>query len=113
LLIAPEGGRTHTPGLRKALPGAAYAVSKVDIPVVPVGVSGATDDFLKKGLQGKRPRIEMRIGIPFRLPPVNGKGDARRIALQENADRIMYKIAELLPEEYRGVYSFDNSQLYD
>ena len=33
LLIAPEGGRTHKPGMRKALPGAAYAVSKVDIPV--------------------------------------------------------------------------------
>lgn len=110
LLIAPEGGRSHTPGMRRALPGAAYAVSKAGVPVVPVGISGATDDFLKNGLHGKRPSIEMRIGAPFHLPQVNERGDTRRLALQNNADLIMYRIAELLPEEYRGVYSAARSQ---
>jgi 1-acyl-sn-glycerol-3-phosphate acyltransferase len=105
LLIAPEGGRTHTPGLRRALPGIAQIVDLAQVPVVPVGVVGSTDDFLERGLKGRRPRIEMRIGEPFRLPPLKGKGKVRRSARQRNADKIMMQIAALLPPEYRGVYA--------
>jgi hypothetical protein len=35
---------------------------------------------------------------------VEGKGAARREALQANADQIMQAIADLMPPEYRGVY---------
>jgi len=105
LLLAPEGGRTHTPGLRRAFPGVAYVVDKVKVPVVPVGVVGSTDDFLRRALHGKRPVLEMRIGRPVYLSTVEGRGDIRRTALQRNADMIMVHIASLLPEEYRGVYA--------
>jgi 1-acyl-sn-glycerol-3-phosphate acyltransferase len=105
LLIAPEGGRSHVPGLRRALPGVAYAAGKIQVPVVPVGITGSTDDFLKRALHGKRPELKMRIGKPITLPPVEGRGEARRKALQGNADLIMYRIAALLPVEYRGVYA--------
>ena len=47
----------------------------------------------------------MRIGKPFVLPPISGKGEQRRKDRQKNADLIMYKIAALLPPEYHGVYS--------
>jgi len=104
LLLAPEGGRTHDLGMRKALPGVAYIVDKTDVPVIPVGIIGTTDDFLDRALHFKRPRLEMRIGVPFSLPQVEGKGAARREALQVNADKIMQAIAELIPPEYRGVY---------
>ena len=105
LLIAPEGGRTHAPGLRRGKPGIAYIVNKAHIPVIPVGMVGTTDDFLNKALHGKRPRLEMYIGKPVYLPPVTAKGAEKRLALQRNADRIMLAIAELLPPEYRGVYA--------
>ena len=105
LLIAPEGGRTHTPAMRRALPGAAYVADLADVPVVPVGIIGTADDYLDRALHGDRPKIEMRIGKPFVLPPIAGKGEQRRLARQKNADLIMYKIAELLPPEYHGVYS--------
>jgi len=72
LLIAPEGGRTHEVGMRRALPGVAYLVEKTGVPVVPVGVVGATDDFMKYALRFNRPRLEMRIGQPFYLPRVEG-----------------------------------------
>jgi hypothetical protein len=49
----------------------------------------------------------MRIGRPFRLPPIQGKGEARRESRQRNADLVMAHIAGLLPEEYRGVYRGD------
>lgn len=105
LLIAPEGGRTHTPGLRRGLPGLAYVIDKVQAPVVPVGIVGATDDFLKRVFQGERPALEMRIGPALHLPPITGKGEDRRAALQSNVDLVMYSIAALLPVEYRGVYA--------
>jgi 1-acyl-sn-glycerol-3-phosphate acyltransferase len=74
------------------------------VPVVPVGIVGTTDDFLERALHFKRPRLEMRIGEPFTLPGVQGKGSERREALQANADQIMQAIAALIPPEYRGVY---------
>lgn len=105
LLIAPEGGRSHTPGLRRALPGIAYLIDQAGVPVVPVGLVGTTDDLLHRALRGERPRLEMRIGKPVCLSPVVGKGLARRKMRQEHTDRIMAHIAALLPEEYRGVYA--------
>jgi len=104
LLLAPEGGRTHDLGMRKALPGVAYIVDKTGVSVIPVGIVGTTDDFMNRALHLKRPRLEMRIGKPLILPQVEGKGAARREALQANADKIMQAIAELMPPEYRGVY---------
>jgi 1-acyl-sn-glycerol-3-phosphate acyltransferase len=105
LLLAPEGGRSHTPGLRRAKPGIAYIVEKVGVPVIPVGIVGTTDDFWHKASRGKRPRLEMRIGRSLTLPPLEGSGAGRRESRQTNADLVMRHIAGLLPEEYRGVYA--------
>jgi 1-acyl-sn-glycerol-3-phosphate acyltransferase len=106
LLIAPEGGRSHTPGMRRAMPGIAFILERARVPVVPVGVVGTTDDFADKAFSFKRPRLEMHIGTPFHLPPIEGSGQERREARQRNADQVMENIAELLPEEYRGVYAY-------
>ena len=105
LLIAPEGGRSHQPAMRRAKPGIALVVDETGVPVVPVGIWGATDDFLARGLRLQRPGIGMRIGKPFHLPKVEGRGEARRESRQRNADLVMRRIAELLPEEYHGVYA--------
>ncbi len=104
LVIAPEGGRSHSTGMRRALPGVAYVMDRAQVPVIPVGIVGSTDDFLRKAFSGKRPPLEMRIGKPILLPPVTGKGEERHLSRQQNTDRIMYAIAALLPREYRGVY---------
>jgi 1-acyl-sn-glycerol-3-phosphate acyltransferase len=104
LLLAPEGGRTHDLGMRRALPGVAYIIDKTHVPVIPVGIIGTTDDFFTRAIHLKRPLLEMRIGKPLNLPLVEGKGAARRGALQDNADQIMHAIADLVPPEYRGVY---------
>lgn len=104
LLLAPEGGRSHDIGMRRAFPGVAYVVEKTHVPVVPVGIVGTTEDYFTQALHLKRPGLEMCIGQPLVLPPVTGAGTLRREALQDNADRIMEAIAALLPPEYRGVY---------
>jgi len=105
LLIAPEGGRSHKPGMRDAKPGIAYLVEQSGLPVIPVGIVGTTDDFWHKAMQGKRPQLEMHIGKPVHLPQVEGIGTARRASRQHNADLVMRTIAGLLPEDYRGVYT--------
>jgi 1-acyl-sn-glycerol-3-phosphate acyltransferase len=111
LLIATEGGRSHVPGLRPGLPGVAYVVDKVKVPVVPVGIVGSTEDFFRRFRSGKRNHLEMHIGAPVRLPPIEGRGETRRSALQHNVDLIMVHIAALLPQEYRGVYARDERLL--
>lgn len=105
LMIFPEGGRSHHPGMRRALPGVAYLVNQAGVPILPVAIAGTRDDSLKESFRGRRPLFKIRIGKPFRLPPIDVKGEARREARQRNADRVMLSIAELLPEEYHGVYS--------
>ena len=103
--IFPEGGRSHKPGLRQALPGVAFILDKAQVPVVPVGVVGSTEDFFQRALHGKRPELEMHIGKPLVLPPIMGKGEERRLERQHNVDLVMERIADLLPVEYRGIYA--------
>lgn len=107
LLIAPEGGRSHSLGMRRALPGVAYLADQAAVPIVPVGIVGTSDDFLHKALRWQRPTVEIRIGKPFLLPAIQGKGENRRLERQQNSDLIMEKIAELLPSDYHGVYNRD------
>jgi 1-acyl-sn-glycerol-3-phosphate acyltransferase len=105
LLFAPEGGRSHVPAMRRALPGIAYIVEETGVPVAPVGLIGTTEDFWQRARRGEKPQLEIRIGAPISLPPIIEKGAARREARQRNADLVMRHLAGLLPEEYRGVYA--------
>ena len=105
LVDRPGGGRSHKPGLREAKLGVAYLAEQSGMPVVPVAIVGTTDDFWKKAVRGGRPKLEMHIGKPILLPPVEGRGAERRLSRQRNADLVMRYLAGLLPEDYRGVYS--------
>ena len=105
LLYAPEGKRSHTPGLIQALPGIGYVVSKAQVPVVPVGVVGSTAEQLKRAFRLKRPVLEMRIGKVMHIEPIEGTGQKRRESRQLITDQIMLQIAALLPPEYQGVYA--------
>ena len=105
LLIAPEGTRSHVAGMVQAQPGIGYLIDQAGAPVLPIGIVGSTDADLKSALKLKRPRMTMRIGKPFTLPPIEGSGAERREARKHNTEIVMLKICELLPEEYWGVYA--------
>ena len=105
LLIAPEGGRSHVMGMRRAKPGVAYIIEQTGVPVLPVGLVGTTEDFWQRARRGDRPNLEMRIGKPILLPEITSKGTARHEARQRNADLVMSHLAGILPEEYRGAYA--------
>ena len=105
LMIAPEGTRSHQPGMQIGKPGIAFVYEKHKVPFVPVGVVGTTEDYLPNLLHFKHPTVSLNIGKPFELPPDLGDGQKRSIAYQMQVDYVMKKIAELLPEEYHGIYA--------
>ena len=101
--IAPEGTRSHVPGMQPAHHGAAYVAAKAQVPVVPVGMTG-TEGIFETLRSGVRSRLRLVVGRPLYLPPVDTRAPTRRQALKFNTDIIMYAIASLMPEEYHGVY---------
>jgi 1-acyl-sn-glycerol-3-phosphate acyltransferase len=105
LLIAPEGGRSHMPAMRRAMPGVGYIIEQTGVPVIPTALIGTTEDFWQRARRGQRPHLQMRIGKPIHLPEITVKGSERHEARQHNADLVMRHLAGLLPEEYRGVYA--------
>jgi 1-acyl-sn-glycerol-3-phosphate acyltransferase len=122
LLLAPEGGRTHQTSLQQPFPGVAYLAERglssparagsglnpLSLPIVPVGIVGAHDDFLSQALRGRRPALSMQIGPAFTLPQSafsQPAGPARQAALQANADFVMRQLAAQLPRDYHGHYA--------
>jgi 1-acyl-sn-glycerol-3-phosphate acyltransferase len=105
LVIAPEGGRSHEPAMKRAMPGVGYIIEHAQVPVVPVGLVGTTDDFWQRAKRGEKPQLEIHIGKSIIFPATQEKGAQRREARQKNADLVMRHIAGLLPEEYHGVYA--------
>jgi 1-acyl-sn-glycerol-3-phosphate acyltransferase len=98
----PEGARSHDGKLRKGKPGSAVIASKTDVPLLPVGIIG-TDKVHGIGWLWKRPRIVVRIGKPFKLPPTNNK--ITKSQMQLLTTQLMKEIAALLPPEYQGAYA--------
>lgn len=105
LLIAPEGGRSHDPGMRRAKSGISYIVEQTRVPVVPLAIIGTTEDFWQRARRGERPALELRIGKPITLPEITAKGTEKHKLRQQHVDLVMNYLAGLLPEEYRGVYA--------
>ena len=99
--MAPEGTRSRDGGLGRAKPGVAYLASLVDCPVVPIAHWG-TEATMSSWLRLRRPRIEVRVGRPFRLPPLDPND--RSASLRRNADEVMCHLAALMPAERRGSY---------
>ena len=100
--MAPEGTRARGPyALQKGKTGPAYLATRADVPLVPVGLTG-TEQIKSNLPRLRRTHIRVVVGKPFRLPE---SGRVRGQKLREYTDLIMHRIAELLPEEYRGVYA--------
>ena len=72
------------------------------VPIVPV-VHWGVEDFSKNIKHLKRTDFHIRVGKPFTLD-ANGEKVNSRIR-QEMVDEIMYQIANLMPEKYRGKYA--------
>jgi len=100
--IAPEGTRSKSGQMQEGKPGTIMLALKSGAPVLPVALTG-TEDALKQLLRLHRPHITVTFGEPFTLPefPPHHRSEE----LHRWTDILMRRIAALLPEKYRGVYS--------
>ncbi len=106
-LIAPEGTRNH--GLQRPRDGLAFIATRTDAQIVPTaifGTEGWPRDLL---IPWRRTPVQVRYGPAFRLRR-SEQGRTPRDALRTMTDEMLYQLALLLPERYRGDYA-DLSQL--
>ncbi len=90
----PEGKRSKGKGLAVAKTGVARLAIEANCPIVLVAVTGS-DKFFKRFPQRARVRIEF-------LPPLTPRPGENPLAL---TDRLMFTLAQSLPENMRGVYA--------
>lgn len=100
LVMFPESTRSKTGAMRTGFPGAAMVAIKTGVSVLPVGITG-TEKLKGATWWLTRPTIRVKIGTPFNL---NSEVSLTKENLSSQTDVIMYKIASLLPDEYRGRY---------
>ena len=97
LVIFPEGTRSRTRTMAKAHAGMGMIALRTGVPVVPVAIWGSENALKKLGC-----RVTISYGEPMVLKPKGKK--ITREDIDEATDKVMRKIAEMLPPEYRGVY---------
>jgi len=105
LVIAPEGTRSYDGKLLRGQPGISLIALHAGVPILPV-VHWGGEDFGRNIKHLKRTHFRVRVGKPFVLDPRGEKIDGT--IRQEMADEIMYQLAGLMPEKYRGQYQNGN-----
>ncbi len=101
LAISPEGTRSRHGRLLRAHPGVVTIALRSGAPILPIAHWGG-ENFNSNLKRLKRTDFHSAVGKPFRLQ-VNEK--LTHEMRQQIADEIMYQIAALMPEAYRGEYA--------
>lgn len=100
VLIAPEG--TRQPQLIRPKDGLTYIALKSKAVIVPTAIWNG-EGWVKNLVNPFRPPLYLRFGKPFIL---KGAGQRTpREGLHHITDQMMYQLAALLPESYRGNYA--------
>jgi 1-acyl-sn-glycerol-3-phosphate acyltransferase len=100
--VAPEGTRSKTGTMQQGRSGAAYMAYRTGVKLQPVVAIGQANLFSELR-RFRRARVRVVFGPGFEPPPVEGKATAADI--HAFSEEIMYRLAAMLPPEYRGVYS--------
>ena len=103
LVVFPEGTRSRTAQMQKAKPGVVGLVLKTKAPILPVAITGTQHMGTWLRVVNPTGRIRERVGEVFSLPDIEGRPN--REVMESLNTMIMHRVAELLPEEYRGAYS--------
>lgn len=109
LAVSPEGTRSKDGRLLRGKPGIVALAMRSQVPLIPVCFYGH-ENFWQNFKRMRRSDFHVAVGKPFRLQL--GEEGPGKEARQRITDEIMYKIAELLPERYRGVYADVNRVNY-
>jgi 1-acyl-sn-glycerol-3-phosphate acyltransferase len=103
IVVFPEGTRSRNAQMQKAKPGVVGLVRSTKASILPVAITGTERIGTWLRVVNPTGRIRVRIGEVFSLPDIEGRLNKE---VQESLNTmIMHRVAELLPEEYRGEYS--------
>jgi 1-acyl-sn-glycerol-3-phosphate acyltransferase len=103
VLVAPEGTRSPSHQMQEAKEGAAMLALRSGATIVPIGVTG-THRVKDSWLKLQRAPVRLTVGTPFCLRSPDNHRRANRAELAVMTQEMMYRLAALLPEEFRGVY---------
>jgi 1-acyl-sn-glycerol-3-phosphate acyltransferase len=100
LMIFPEGTVARQEQMIAAHTGAAMLAIRTGATVLPIAHCGTRR--VLRSLRIWFPRVDIQIGKPY--TPVLPPDVSRKVGLQRITEDMMTRIAEMLPEEQRGVY---------
>jgi len=100
--ISPEGTRSRDGKLLRAHPGIVPIALRSKAPLQPIAHWG-TEDFLENIKRLRRTNFRIRVGEPFNLD-ARGEHVTSEVR-QKMVDEMMYQLAKLMPEAYRGSYA--------
>ena len=104
--IFAEGTRAKSGEAQEARAGVVFLAQRTNVPIVPVAISGTEKIFSKRFPWYRRGTVQMSFGPPFTLADI---GTVTRTNRDMIAQRVMARVAELLPPGYRGVYDAEGS----
>ncbi len=102
LAIFPEGTRSRTRSMNHAHAGMGMIALRAGVPVVPVAIYGS-----EHALKRFRPRVTIVCGEPIILQARGAK--ITKEDIKDATETVMRRIAEMLPESYRGIYGNEES----
>ncbi len=102
IIIAPEGTRSHDGILQPAHPGVVLLGLHSGAPILPV-VSYGAENYTENLSRLKRTDFHLRVGKQFHLD--SGGEKVTRQIREKMTQEMMYQMARLLPEKYRGAYA--------
>jgi 1-acyl-sn-glycerol-3-phosphate acyltransferase len=103
LVIFPEGTRSKTHTLGRGHAGLAMIALRSGAPVLPVAIWGSENALKRFGAH-----VTISYGNPVTFKPKGAK--ITREDIDQATNEIMYKIAEMLPPQYRGAYAKQAAQ---
>ncbi len=103
LVVYPEGSRSPDATLTHPQAGIGFLARHARVPIVPVAIWG-TENVLPKGARRPhRNHVHIRFGEPFEVPEVDAADG--KLSHQATTDLMVWRIAEMLPHAYRGVFT--------
>ncbi|NLZ47928.1 MAG: 1-acyl-sn-glycerol-3-phosphate acyltransferase [Clostridiales bacterium] len=109
IFIFPEGTRSRTGSMIEAKKGVVLIAKVTKVPIIPVGIWG-TEKLMpinKEGDMGAEKFYHADVNVSFGKPisiPEKNKDEDKHQYNDRVLEYLMKSIANLLPEEYRGVY---------
>ena len=108
LVLFAEGTRSRNSHLQRLLPGVARYLSRDDLWMLPIGMTGGEALYPVGEERLNRVKVVARVGHPARAGALRDRAAGDRRTMM---DAIGVAIANLLPEGYRGVYCDDYAEL--